>query len=92
MDREIEGPYYEELSPEEDERARAAIETAERQLSQEPRVNMRWHPGQLDVVKRAADLYGMPYQVYIRQAAFRAALDDLLKVQAATGGPKGEAA
>ncbi len=59
----------------------------------EAKVTMRWPRGQLDVVRKAADLFGMPYQTYVKQAAFRAALDDLQKLEAATGDPKnGEAA
>ena len=62
-------------------------------VPKEAKVTMRWPREQLDVVRKAADLFGMPYQTYVKQAAFRAALDDLQKLEAATGAPKkGEAA
>jgi len=67
--------------------------TAEARVPAEAKVTMRWPRGQLDVVRRAADLFGMPYQTYVKQAAFRAALEDLQKLGAVTGKPKeGEAA
>lgn len=58
----------------------------------EAKVTMRWSKAQLDVVRRAADLFGMPYQTYVKQAAFRAALDDLQKLKAAKSESSGEAA
>lgn len=58
----------------------------------EAKVTMRWSRAQLDVVRKAADLFGMPYQTYVKQAAFRAALDDLQKLQATMGKSKDEAA
>ena len=62
-------------------------------VPKEAKVTMRWPREQLDVVRKAADLFGMPYQTYVKQAAFRAALDDLQKLEAATRAPKkGEAA
>ncbi len=58
----------------------------------EAKVTMRWSKAQLDVVRRAADLFGMPYQTYVKQAAFRAALDDLQKLKVVRGESGGEAA
>jgi len=56
----------------------AALDTAE-----DAKVSMQWSRSQLEIVQRAAELFGMPYQTYVKQAAFRQALDDLVKVRAA---------
>ncbi len=67
--------------------------TEKARVPAEAKVTIRWPREQLDVVRRAADLFGMPYQTYVKQAAFRAALDDLQRLQPTTGAPKkGEAA
>lgn len=66
----------EELPPEVDAKARASIEQAERDI-EETRVNFRWGKTQVDTVKRAAALAGVPYQTYIKQVAFRQAVADL---------------
>lgn len=66
----------EELPPEVDAKARALIEQAERDI-EETRVNFRWGKAQVDTVKRAAALAGVPYQTYIKQVAFRQAVADL---------------
>jgi predicted DNA binding CopG/RHH family protein len=62
------------------------------QIPEEAKVTMRWRREQLDVVRKAADLFGMPSRTYVKQAAFRAALDDLQKLEAAGGGSNDEAA
>jgi len=60
----------------------------ERQIAQadrgtdELRVTIRWGRDQLTTVRRAAARYGLPYQTYIKEAAFRQALADLEKVAA----------
>ncbi len=64
----------------------------EARVPAEAKVTMRWPRTQLDVVRRAAELFGMPYQTYVKQAAFRAALDDLQKVKAVKAKSGGEAA
>jgi hypothetical protein len=43
----------------------------------EMRVNIRWGRAQVDTLKRAASLYGVPYQTYAKQAAMRQAIADL---------------
>lgn len=43
----------------------------------EERTTIRWPREQLERVRQAAAAYGMPYQNYIRDAAFRRALEDL---------------
>lgn len=72
----LEEPTPYEISPQEDARATEMIEQADRDV-EETRVNMRWRKAQVDVVKRAAARYGMPYQTYVKQAAFRQAVRDL---------------
>ena len=66
----------EELPPEVDAKARAMIDQAEREI-EETRVNFRWGKLQVDTVKRAAALAGVPYQTYIKQIVFRQAVADL---------------
>lgn len=41
------------------------------------RVNFRWGRAQLEVLKRAAALYGVPYQTYLKMVALRAAHADI---------------
>lgn len=66
----------EELPPEQDAKARAAIAQAEQDI-EATRVDFRWGKSQVDTVKRAAALIGIPYQTYIKQVVFRQALADL---------------
>jgi predicted DNA binding CopG/RHH family protein len=66
----------------EDEAARFAAleEQAERDAAQEvsvQRVNLRWSKDQVDLIRRAAAIYGITYQTYLKQAAVRQALADL---------------
>ena len=49
---------------------------ADREI-EEARVNFRWGPKQVDVVKRAAALMGVPYQTYMKEAVFRQAIADI---------------
>jgi predicted DNA binding CopG/RHH family protein len=39
---------------------------------------VRWTVRQLRTIERAAARYGMPYQTYVKDAAFRRALQDLV--------------
>ena len=41
---------------------------------------VRWSARQLAAIKRAAARFGMPYQTYVKDAAFRRALQDLADV------------
>ena len=43
----------------------------------ECRINFRWGSEQLEIVKRVADLMGVPYQQYIKQVLYRQAWEDL---------------
>lgn len=77
-----------EVSEEEDAQIRAMIEQAEQDIVDEARVNIRWPKAQLGVIKRAAALFGMPYQTYLKQAAFRQAVDDLKAIRDVCGDEK----
>ncbi len=46
---------------------------------------VRWSARQLAAIKRAAARFGMPYQTYIKDAAFRRALQDLADVDRVGG-------
>ena len=65
-----------EMSEEEDALLEAMEEQAERDIA-EYRVNMRWSKEQVDLIRRAAAIYGIPYQTYLKQAAVRQAMADL---------------
>jgi predicted DNA binding CopG/RHH family protein len=41
------------------------------------RTTIRWSSAQLATIRKAATAYRMPYQNYVKDAAFRRALDDL---------------
>jgi hypothetical protein len=43
----------------------------------EVRVNFRWGPEQLELVKEAARLQGLPYQVYIKKVLYDRAKADI---------------
>ena len=54
------------------------LDEAERELeSHEMRVNIRWGRDQVHVVKRAAALLDVPYQVYIKHLVMRQAIADV---------------
>ena len=48
-------------------------------------VSLRWGKEQIDVVKRAAAIMGVPYQTYVKQVVFRQALCDIEQARAALG-------
>jgi predicted DNA binding CopG/RHH family protein len=50
-------------------------------------ITLRWGRGQVDLVKRAAALMGVPYQTYLKQVVFRQALADIEQARAALGAP-----
>jgi hypothetical protein len=56
------------------------LDQAERDAAHEEaevRVNFRWGPEQLALVKEAARLQGLPYQVYIKKALYDRAKADI---------------
>lgn len=59
------------------------IANADNELA-ETRVNFRWGKEQLDLVKRAAELMGVPYQTYIKQVVYRQCLEDIRRIAEAT--------
>ncbi|MDO8670037.1 MAG: hypothetical protein Q7O66_01225 [Dehalococcoidia bacterium] len=85
--RVIEGSAPYEMSPEMDEQVSAMIDQADQDV-EEVRVNIRWRKAQVDVIKRAAARFGLPYQTYIKQAVFRQSLADLQASEAAIPGRK----
>ncbi|HVC32588.1 MAG TPA: hypothetical protein VNL16_03655 [Chloroflexota bacterium] len=81
MQKVVLGPARKvEISEEEDARITGMIEQTERDVEAH-RVTLRWERPQIEVIKRAAALYGLPYQSYLKQAAFRQALADLKTAQ-----------
>ena len=65
-----------ELSPEEAALAVRKTREAERELA-DVRITLRWGRKQLATIRRAAALSGVPYQAYLKQAAFAQAVRDL---------------
>jgi hypothetical protein len=65
-----------ELSPEEDAEVRRQIEQADSERDDAP-VTMRWKRQQLEIIRRAARLAGVPYQTYLKQVAVQRAIKDL---------------
>ena len=58
----------------------ATVQRQMAQLNQEPlpvSTALRWGREQIDIVRRAARLAGVPYQTYLKQAAIRTAIEDL---------------
>lgn len=76
MSHDIEDLGDMDLAPDVAARVERAVEEAERDL-EAARVNFRWGAAQVDVIRRAAAMCGVPYQTYIKQVAFRQALHDL---------------
>lgn len=66
-----------EVSPEEE--AEIEKQMAQLEADPEPTIStaLRWGRAQLDVIRRAARLAGVPYQTYLKEAAFRCAVADL---------------
>jgi predicted DNA binding CopG/RHH family protein len=65
-----------ELSPEESAKLERQIEKADSERDDAP-VTMRWRRPQLEIVRRAARLAGVPYQTYLKQVAVQRAIEDL---------------
>ncbi len=65
-----------EITGELDARINAAVTAADEEI-EATRVNFRWGLSQVRVVKRAAELAGVPYQTYLKQAVYRQAVQDL---------------
>jgi predicted DNA binding CopG/RHH family protein len=73
-----------QLSPEENAKIEEMTEQAEKdikELKEGLRVNFRWDKEHLAVVKKAAELIGVPYQIYIKDSLFRRAIEDIEKIE-----------
>lgn len=55
-------------------------EQAEQELEQ-TRMQIRWGTSQVEIIKRAAKLIGIPYQTYAKQILFRQAMEDIERIQ-----------
>lgn len=77
-------PFY--PTPEQEERIERAIALADAELDarQDPevRVNLRWSRGSLGVIRQAADLAGVPYQNWMKQVLYRAAVEEITAASA----------
>jgi len=71
-----------EMPPEMAAKADAMIAQAD-QEDAEARVNFRWGREQLDVVKQAAKLMGIPYQTFMKQTVFERALEIIKDIKSA---------
>jgi hypothetical protein len=57
---DLEGPFPVEVSEDEDAKIQAMIDKAEEDIAV-MRVSLRWGRDQVAIIKRAANLYGVPY-------------------------------
>ncbi len=74
-------------------RVQVMIDQAEHDIAEHPevRVNFRWGRDQVDTLRRAAAMYGVPYQTYLKIVALRAAQDDLSRAGSERNGHRGSA-
>lgn len=77
-----------ELPAELDARVRSMTKAADEEI-EAARVNFRWGREQVELVKRVAQLMGVPYQTYIKQVVYKQALADLKEALAAARPPGG---
>lgn len=78
---EIEDLGTVELDPETDAKVNRMIAQADAEI-EATRVTFRWGKEQLEVVKKAADTIGVPYQTFLKLAVYQHALDVLKDAQA----------
>jgi len=85
--RQLSTPEPYDMDPAVDARAQAMITQAEQDIAEraEVRVNFRWGRAQVDMLKRAAAIYDVPYQTYLKIVALRAAQQDLQGLGARSG-------
>jgi predicted DNA binding CopG/RHH family protein len=75
----------------EDEETSEMVTRMEREADEEiaaSTVTLRWGKDQVDVVKRAAGIIGVPYQTYLKQVVFRQAVEDIARAQVLEKQPK----
>jgi len=51
-------------------------------------ITLRWGKRQIDVVRRAAEILGVPYQTYLKQVVFKQAIEDIARAEAVLGRAK----
>jgi hypothetical protein len=66
-----------QLEPEEQAEAERQLAALEEAPDAPVSTALRWRKPQLDLVRRAARLAGVPYQAYLKQAAIKCAIEDL---------------
>ena len=91
MKRTISGPLPATTSDEDDRRfqemeAEAEADIAAGRATRERRLSLRWSSDQVELIRRAAAIYGIPYQTYLKQAAVRQAIADLASATAVGAG------
>ena len=69
-----------EMEGKQAEKINKMIDEADKEI-EESRVYFRFGKKQLDVVKKAASLIGVPYQTYIKTIIFNKAIEDIEKVE-----------
>ena len=69
-----------ELPEEEAKIYNKMIELAEKQ-NEDVRISFRWKSNQLDLLKQASQLIGIPYQTYIKTVLFKQCLEDIKKAK-----------
>lgn len=71
-----------ELSPELDMIIDQKIQEAEEDIEKEKkeaRLQIRWRQGQMNLVKEAANLVGIPFETYAKHVLYRQAIKDIEK-------------
>ena len=69
-----------EFEGEQADKIQKMIDIAEDDI-EEARIFFRWNKKQLNLVKEAADLIGIPYQTYIKTVLFKQSLEDIKKAK-----------
>lgn len=69
-----------ELSEEEGEHYNKMIKLADEQI-EDVRVSFRWKSKQLNIIKQASQLIGIPYQTYIKTVLFNQSIEDIRKAK-----------
>lgn len=65
-----------ELSYDMDKLINQKIVQAEKDINQK-KMQIRWGTKQIDVLKKAASIMGIPYQTYVKHVAYRQAMEDI---------------
>ena len=68
------------LSEEEGEHYNKMIKIADEQI-EDVRVSFRWKSKQLNIIKQASQLIGIPYQTYIKTVLFNQSIEDIRKAK-----------